>query len=207
MIVFSPPTKPSTRSSNSRSQVLKVILRESRWTRPTVVLYSVYEFTPLRRYDFTSFTSLTTWKQAPLGNLLSIQVSLMRCAFKYVIPHIITLVADPQEGPGSPGPPPYFSTKLRTEGPKKIIFGDRPPPPLPKGLNDLHPPSSPLISGSGSGIDTEVSPFTTGTNRTNRPFYSHRWKRHWSWPCFETTLSAFLSKSCCSYANKHFFQA
>ena len=96
----------------------------------------------------------------------------MRCAFKYVIPHIITLVADPQEGPGSPGPPPYFSTKLRTEGPKKIIFGDRPPTPLPKGLDDLHPPSSPLISGSGSGINTEVSPFTTGTNRTNRPFYS-----------------------------------
>ena len=198
--------KPSTRSNNSRSQVLKLTLRESRCTRPTVVLYSVYEFTPLRRCDFTSFTSLTTWKQAPLGNLLSIQVPLMRCAFKCVIPHIITLVADPQEGPGSPAPP-YFSTKLRTEGPKKIIFGDRPPPPLPQGLDDLHPPSSPLISGSGSGIDTEVSPFTTGTNRTNRPFYSRRWKRHWSWPCFDTTHSSFLSKSCSSYANKHFFQA
>ena len=79
--------------------MLKLILRERRCTRPTVVLYSVYEFTPLRRCDFTSFTSLTTWKQAPLGNLLSIQVSLMRCAFKYVIPHIITLVADPNWGP------------------------------------------------------------------------------------------------------------
>ena len=203
MIVFSPPTKPSTRSSNSRSQVLKLILRESRCTRPTVVLYSVYEFTPRRRCDFTSFTSPTTWKQVPLGNLLSIQVSLMRSAFKYVIPHTITLSGRSRRGPG----PPYFSTKLRPEGRKFFFFGDRPPPPLPKGLDDLHPPSSPLISRSGSGIDTEESPFTTGTNRTNRPFYSHRWKRHWSWPCFETTLSAFLSKSCCSYANKYFFQA
>ena len=26
-------------------------------------------------------------------------------------------VADPGEGPGGPGPPPYFSTKLRPEGP------------------------------------------------------------------------------------------
>ena len=186
--------------------MLKLILRESRCTRPTVALYSVYEFIPLRRCDFTSFTSLTTWKQAPLGNLLSIQVSLMRCAFKYVTPHIITLVADPEEGPGGPAPP-YFSTKLRPEEPKIFFFGDRPPPPLPKGLDDLLPPSSPLISGSGSGIDTEVSPFTTGTNRTNRPFYSHRWKRHWSWPCFDTTLSAFLSKACCSYANRYFFSS
>ena len=92
--------KPSTRSNNSRSQVLKLTLRESRCTRPTVVLYSVYEFTPLRRCDFTSFTSLTTWKQAPLGNLLSIQVSLMRCAFKYVMWRI------QRRGPG--GPPPLI---------------------------------------------------------------------------------------------------
>ena len=106
--------KPSTRSNNSRSQVLKLTLRESRCTRPTVVLYSVYEFIPLRRCDFTSFTSLTTWKQAPLGNLLSIQVSLMRCAFKCVIPHIITLCGRSRRSPG----PPYFSTKLRPEGRK-----------------------------------------------------------------------------------------
>ena len=32
----------------------------------------------------------------------------------------------------------------------------------------------------------------------NRPFYSCRWKRSWSWPCFDTTLVAFLCKSCCS---------
>ena len=37
--------------------------------------------------------------------------------------------------------------------------------------------------------------------------FTVRWKRHWSWPCFDTTLSAFLSNSCCSYANKYFFQA
>ena len=98
---------------------------------------------------------------------------------------------------GTGGPPPLIFRP--NWGPKNRNFfflGDRPPPPLPKGLDDLHPPSSPLISGSGSGIDTEVSPFTTGTNRTNRPFYSHRWKRHWSWPCFDTTLSALLSNLC-----------
>ena len=199
--------KPSTRSNNSRSQVLKLTLRESRCTRPTVVLYSVYEFTPLRRCDFTSFTSLTTWKQAPLGNLLSIQVSLMRCAFKCVIPHnYYHTLWQVQEGPG----PPLFFDQTEARRTEIFFFGDRPPPPLPKGLDDLHPPSSPLISRCGSGMDTEVSPFTTGTNRTNRPFYSHRWKRHWSWPCFDTTLSdlsAFLSKSCCSYANRYFFQA
>ena len=143
------------------------------------MLYSVYEFTPPKEIRSHQFHVSYHMKTGPSRQLALHQVSLMRCAFKCVIPHIITLVADPQEGPGSPAPP-YFSTKLRTEGPKKIIFGDRPPPPLPKGLDDLHPPSSPLISGSGSGIDTEVSPFTTGTNRTNRPFYSHRWKRHWS---------------------------
>ena len=181
--------KPSTRSNNSGSQVLKLTLRESRCTRPTVVLYSVYEFTPLRRCDLTSFTSLTTWKQAPLGNLLSIQVSLMRCAFKCVIPHIITLSGGSRGGARGARPPLFFeqTEARRTEN----FFFWR----------------SPLISGSGSGIDTEVSQFTPGTNRTNRPFYSHRWKRHWSWPCFDTTLSAFLSKSCCSYANRYFFQA
>ena len=35
----------------------------------------------------------------------------------------------------------------------------------------------------------------------NSPFYSCRWKRGWSWPCFDTTLPALLCKSCLSYAN------
>ena len=182
--------------------MLKLILRESRCTRPTVVLYSVYEFTPLRRCDFTSFTSLTTWKQAPLGNLLSIQVSLMRCAFKCVIPHIITLCGRSRRGPG----PPYFSTKLRPEG-RKFFFLEialpHPylrvwmtctllPPPLSQGLDTAPTPKyhhSPLVRIARIG------------------HFTVRWKRHWSWPCFDTTLSAFLSKSCSSYANKHFFQA
>ena len=30
--------------------------------------------------------------------------------------------ADPGEGPGDPGPPPYFWTKLRPEGPKNIFL-------------------------------------------------------------------------------------
>lgn len=113
-MVFSPPTKPSTRSRNSRSQVLKVILRESRWTRPTVVLYSVYEFTPLRRYDLTSFTSLTPGKQAPLCNLLSIWNALSSMWY----PILSHSVAD--QG-GARSPPPCFSTKLRPDG-RKFFF-------------------------------------------------------------------------------------
>ena len=49
----------------------------------------------------------------------------MRCAFKYVIPHIITLSGGSRGGARAP---PYFSTKVRPEGPKKIIFGGRSPP-------------------------------------------------------------------------------
>ena len=48
-------------------------------------------------------------------------------------------VVDPG-GPG--GPPSYFSTKMRPEGPKKIFLRP-PPPPLSQGLDDRPPP--PLI--------------------------------------------------------------
>ena len=37
------------------------------------------------------------------------------------------------------------------------------------------------------------------------PSYSYRWKRGWSWPCFDTTLPAWLCKSCFSYANWYFW--
>ena len=33
---------------------------------------------------------------------------------------------------------------------------------------------------------------------------SYRWKRGWSWRCFDTTLPALLCKSCCSYDNRYF---
>ena len=42
-------------------------------------------------------------------------------------------VEDPEEGPGGPCPP-YFWTKLRPKGPKKIIFKTAPPP-LSEGLD------------------------------------------------------------------------
>ena len=65
-------------------------------------------------------------------------------------------MADLGEGlSGGPGPP-YFYTKLRLEGPKKLFFGDRPlhlsqdlddrPPPPPRLSEDLDPPL--LLSGS-----------------------------------------------------------
>ena len=100
---------------------------------------------PLRRYDLTSFTSLTTWKQAPLGNLLSIQVSLMRCAFKCVIPHIITLVADPQEGPGSPAPPLFFDQTEDRRTEKNYFW--RPPSPTLRVWMTCTPLPPPLSQG------------------------------------------------------------
>ena len=45
-------------------------------------------------------------------------------------------VEDPEEGPGGPGPP-YFQTKLRPEGPKKIFLETALPPPPPKDLDDF----------------------------------------------------------------------
>ena len=62
-------------------------------------------------------------------------------------------VADPGEGPGGPGPPPYSWTKLRPEGPKK--FGGEstplpPPAPLRKALDDCLPVPPILRSGSGT---------------------------------------------------------
>ena len=35
----------------------------------------------------------------------------------------------------------------------------------------------------------------------NRPFYNYGWQRGWSRPCFDTTIPAFLCKSCFFYSN------
>ena len=55
-------------------------------------------------------------------------------------------VADPGEGPGGPGPP-YFYTKLRPDGPKKIFLRLSPPPPYLRIWMTTPPP---LISRSKS---------------------------------------------------------
>ena len=63
-------------------------------------------------------------------------------------------MADPGEVPGGPpARPPYFQTKLRPEGPKKIFFLDRPlsHPPLSQGLDD-HP--APLSEGLDPPLTT-----------------------------------------------------
>ena len=52
--------------------------------------------------------------------------------------HSVT-VADPGKGLGGPPPPPYFWTKLRPDGPKKIFWKTPPPPILFQGLDDLPP--------------------------------------------------------------------
>ena len=67
----------------------------------------------------------------------------------------IKLVADTGEGPGGPVPPPtpYFSTKMRPEGSKKI-FWETGSSLLSQGLDDRpHPPPPPLISKSGSATE------------------------------------------------------
>ena len=68
-------------------------------------------------------------------------------------------VADPGKGSGGPGFPPYFSTKMRPEGPKKFIL-ETPPPPTPPPLSEgLDPPLGSLSSNvferctsTGSGL-------------------------------------------------------
>ena len=50
-----------------------------------------------------------------------------------------TPVADPGEGLGGPGLPPYFSTKLRPEGPKNI-FSETGAPSYVKVWINGHPP-------------------------------------------------------------------
>ena len=66
-----------------------------------------------------------------------------KCAFFQGWRLAYTSVEDPGEGPGGPAPP-YFSPKMRPEGPKKYL-GDTPPP-LSQALDDP-PPPSPLSEG------------------------------------------------------------
>ena len=50
-------------------------------------------------------------------------------------------MADPKEGPGGPGLP-IILDQTETRGAEKIFFGDRPPLPQSKNLDDLDPPLS-----------------------------------------------------------------
>ena len=72
-----------------------------------------------------------------------VQSEMVRIGTLTSLRMLYNTVADPGEGLG---PPPYFQTKLRPEGPKKTIW--RPPPSslLSKGL-DAHPPPPPLSQG------------------------------------------------------------
>ena len=48
-------------------------------------------------------------------------------------------MADPGKGPGGPAPPPLFLDQTEAQKAKKNFFGDHPPPPLSKGLDDRAP--------------------------------------------------------------------
>ena len=78
-------------------------------------------------------------------------------------------------------PPPYFSTKMRPEGPKKIFLETAPP--LSQGLDDRPPPLSesldpslttPTASTTATTLTTLPTP-TTDTTLTKRyyTYYSY----------------------------------
>ena len=101
-------------------------------------------------------------------------------------------VADPGEGPG----PPYFSTKMRPEGPEKIFLETGPP--SSQGLDGRLPP---LIWRSGSAIDFWVLKTLTWKMKPSaqpflwvNEFYFHENKKTFSYirlrtqPRFDTGL-------------------
>ena len=66
----------------------------------------------------------TEWKARSCKILSHMESTLKRCSHS----RQPLSVVDPGEGPGRGPGPPYFWTKLRPEGPKKIFFSDRVPP-------------------------------------------------------------------------------
>ena len=76
---------------------------------------------------------------------------------------------------------------------KQKQFDVQTPPPLSRKIGDF--------SWGEGGVCTQASTLAT---LANSPLYSYKWKRGWSWPCFDTTLLALLCKSCSSYANYYF---
>ena len=76
--------------------------------------------------------------------LIPRNASKSESASKNVATQLYYPVADPGEGPGGPGPPPYFSTKLRPEGPP-IFFLLETASSFLRVKDDRHPPPPPLI--------------------------------------------------------------
>jgi len=58
----------------------------------------------------------------PHERLSKLPASKSESASKNVTTQLYYPVADPGEGPGGAGPPPYFSTKLRPEVPQIFFF-------------------------------------------------------------------------------------
>ena len=85
------------------------------------------------------------------------------------------------QGRGPPPSPPYFWTKLRPEGPKKV-WG-RPGPPLSKGLVDPPPPHcssrrfllSSLLLCQWRPLDSRTR--TTTSTRFDWKFFRLKWKK------------------------------
>ena len=85
--------------------------------------------------------------------LIPRNASKSESASKNVTTQLYYPVADPGEGPGGPGPPPYFWTKLRPEGPPIFFFWRLPP--LFSGLRMTATPPPPL----SEGLDPPLLPY------------------------------------------------
>ena len=102
--------------------------------------------------------------------LIPRNASKSESASKNVITQLYYPVVDPGEGPGGAGPPPYFSTKLRPEGPPTFFFlrlpplfsGSRWPPPIS--------PPPPLLTWRSGSATATVPQFAQKTLRRDKPF-------------------------------------
>ena len=86
------------------------------------------------------------------------------------------------QGRGPGDPPPYFSTKLRPEGQKKL-FGDRPPtPPLSQGLDDRAPLYLKVwIRHWFVPLEHSLSSLGLGANHLIPELSWEKWALGWSW--------------------------
>ena len=119
--------------------------------------WKVWNFVTLRSYISVRLRRITF----KLGNFINFQ------AFFPVVSTVS--VADPGDGPGGSGPPPYFQTKRRPKGPKKIKTP--PPPTLYQGLDDRNP------HALSEGLDPPLTlPQNWSMSKVEKP-----WRRRVYW--------------------------
>ena len=111
--------------------------KKVQWSSPFFVLFFVF----VLLFLFFVFCFFDNKRKIVESNLVLLVVFVPESEGLYYL-----AVADP----GKPLPPPYFTTKLGPEGPKKNLFGDQAPLPLIYGSAWPPHPPPPLISRSAS---------------------------------------------------------